>query len=48
MILKKVLEALRALECEKIMHRDVKSDNILIDSDGRVCLTDFNSAFKIT
>lgn len=33
--------ALEALHNENVVYRDLKPDNIILDSDGHICLTDF-------
>lgn len=40
-VTKAVLEALEHAHSRSIIHRDIKPDNIMVDADGRYCLTDF-------
>lgn len=47
-ILRESLKALEYIHAEGIIHRDVKSDNILIMADGRVKLADFGFTCRIT
>ena len=39
-----VLGALEAAHASRIVHRDVKPANVLVDREGRACLTDFGIA----
>lgn len=40
-IFTRVMTAVAQLHCMDILHRDIKADNILLSSDGRVLLADF-------
>lgn len=46
-IAKETLLALAYLHDKALIHRDIKSDNILIDNDGHVKLTDFGFSAKL-
>ena len=43
-----VCDALTVLHREAIVHRDVKPENVLIGSDGRTVLIDFNASRRIS
>jgi serine/threonine-protein kinase OSR1/STK39 len=40
-ILHEVLKGLNYLHKQKLIHRDIKSSNIVIDKNGNICLNDF-------
>jgi len=47
-ILYKTLQGLSFLHTKHILHRDIKSDNILINSKGDIKLADFGYAAQLT
>lgn len=47
-VCKSVLRALAFMHANGVIHRDIKSDSILLSSDGRVKLTDFGFAAQVS
>ena len=47
-ILREALQGLKSLHQEFRIHRDVKSDNLLVSADGEVKLADFGYAAQLT
>ena len=47
-ILKQILEGLNFLHSNHIIHRDIKSDNILYNTSGDIKLADFGYAAQLT
>lgn len=47
-VCKSVLKALAFMHANGVIHRDIKSDSILLSSDGRVKLTDFGFAAQVS
>ena len=46
-VLRSVLQALAFLHANGVIHRDIKSDSILLSSEGRVKLSDFGFCAQV-
>ena len=47
-ILKGVLKGLEAVHLRHQIHRDIKSDNVMLNTDGQIKLGDFGFALQLT
>lgn len=46
-IFQQIGEGIKYIHSKNVIHRDIKPENILICSDGRAMLTDFNVSYKL-
>lgn len=47
-IIREILKGLKAIHSRKQIHRDLKSDNILINKEGEIKIGDFGYALQLT
>ncbi len=47
-IIKEILKGLKSIHRRRQVHRDLKSDNILINKDGEIKIADFGYALQLT
>ena len=47
-ILSQILQGLYHLHSKKLIHRDLKSDNILVNTKGEIKIADFGFAAQLT
>ena len=48
MIIKEICIGLSIIHSRKQIHRDIKSDNILLNQDGNIKIADFGYALQLT
>ena len=48
MIIRQCTEAVKYIHDRQIMHRDIKSDNVMVGNDGAVKLIDFGVSAKVS
>ena len=47
-IMREILQGLASIHEKKQIHRDLKSDNILVDKNGNIKVADFGFAIQLT
>ena len=47
-IIREILKGLKVIHSRKQIHRDLKSDNILINKEGEIKIGDFGYALQLT
>ena len=46
-LMRPIMDALKLIHADHVVHRDISPDNIMLCSDGKLCLMDFGAAHEV-